>query len=69
MLPSRNLIAASTFQAQNFIKNEFLYGLYLASKVKADKNNAKVFRTKDDVIKAFNRGELSASNSVKILEK
>jgi len=69
MLPSRNLLSASTFQAQNFIKNEFLYGLYLASKAKADKNNAKVFRTKNDAIVAFNRGELSASDSIKILEK
>jgi DNA-directed RNA polymerase beta subunit len=67
MLPSRNLISASTFQAQNFIKNEFLYGLYLASKQAPDKHNAKVFRSKDDVIKAFNRGELSPTDTVKIL--
>ena len=67
MLPSRNLLSAATFQAQPFIKNEFLYGLYLASKNKADKQNAKVFSTKEDVIKAFNRGELSATDSVKII--
>ena len=67
MLPSRNLLSAATFQAQPFIKNEFLYGLYLASKQRPDKDNAKVFRTKDDVIRAFNRGELSPTDTVKIV--
>ena len=69
MLPSRNLMSAATFQAQPFIKNEFLYGLYLASKRPPDKSNVKVFQTKDDVIKAFNRGELSPTDTVKILGK
>ena len=68
MLPSRNLLSAATFQAQPFIKNEFLYGLYLASRQKADKNLAKTFRTRDDAIKAFNRGEIAATDTVRILE-
>jgi DNA-directed RNA polymerase beta subunit len=68
MLPSRNLLSAATFQAQPFIKNEFLYGLYLASRQKADKNVAKTFRTRDDAIKAFNRGEIAATDTVRILE-
>jgi DNA-directed RNA polymerase subunit beta' len=68
MLPSRNLLSAATFQASPFIKNEFLYGLYLASKQKPNKDNIKVFRTKEDVIKAFNRGELSPTDTVKIVE-
>jgi len=68
MLPSRNLLSAATFQAQPFIKNEFLYGLYLASRQKADKNVAKTFRTREDAIKAFNRGEVSATDTVRILE-
>ena len=67
MLPSRNLLSAATFQAQPFIKNEFLYGLYLASKQQPDRQNAKVFRTREDVIKAFNRGELSPTDTVKIV--
>jgi len=67
MLPSRNLLSAATFQTMPFIKNEFLYGLYLASKGQANKDNVKVFRSKDDVIKAFNRGELDPSDTVKIL--
>ena len=67
MLPSRNLLSAATFQAQPFIKNEFLYGLYLASKNSPDKNNVKTFRTKEDAIKAFNRGELKATDTVRIL--
>jgi DNA-directed RNA polymerase subunit beta' len=67
MLPSRNLLSAATFQAHPFIKNEFLYGLFLASKDRADKKNIKTFRTKDDVIKAFNRGEVNASDTVKII--
>ena len=68
MLPSRNLLSAATFQAQPFVKNEFLYGLYLASRQKADKNVAKTFRTRDDAIKAFNRGEIAATDTVRILE-
>ena len=68
MLPSRNLLSAATFQAQPFIKNEFLYGLYLASKQAPDKSNAKVFRSKEDVIKAFNRGELSPTDTVRIVQ-
>jgi DNA-directed RNA polymerase subunit beta' len=67
MLPSRNLLSAATFQAHPFIKNEFLYGLFLASKDRADKKNIKTFRTKDDVIRAFNRGELNANDTVKIV--
>lgn len=67
MLPSRNLLSASNFQAHPFIKNEFLYGLFLASKDRADKKNVKTFRTKDDVIRAFNRGELNADDTVKIV--
>ena len=68
MLPSRNLLSAATFQAMPFIKNEFLYGLYLASKNKADKGTAKTFRTKEDAIKAFNRGELKSTDSIKLLD-
>ena len=67
MLPSRNLLSASTFKAHNFIKNEFLYGLFLASRGQVDKTNIKSFRTKDDVIKAFNRGEIAATDTVKII--
>jgi DNA-directed RNA polymerase beta subunit len=67
MLPSRNLLSAATFQAHPFIKNEFLYGLFLASKDRADKKNVKAFRTKDDVIRAFNRGDLNANDTVKIV--
>lgn len=68
MLPSRNLLSAATMQAQPFIKNEFLYGLFLASRKQADKNNVKTFRSKEDVLKAFNRGEIDATDTVRIVE-
>lgn len=67
MLPSRNLLSAASFQAHPFIKNEFLYGLFLASKNAPDKKNIKTFRTKDDVIRAFNRGEVGPNDTVKIV--
>ena len=67
MLPSRNLLSAATFQTMPFIKNEFLFGLHLASKAQVDKNNVKVFRSKEDVIKAFNRGEVAPTDTVKII--
>ena len=68
MLPSRNLLTAGSFKAHKFIQNEFLLGLYLASSPKVKKKADKVFETREDAIKAYNRGELSVSDTISILK-
>ena len=68
MLPSRNVLSSKNFKAPKFISNEFLLGLYLASSGKAKAKAAKVFETREDVIKAFNRGELNVDDTVEILK-
>jgi DNA-directed RNA polymerase subunit beta' len=68
MLPSRNLLEASSFKAQKFIQHEFLLGLHLASSAKAKQRAKKVFETRGDAIKAFNRGEVGITDTVEILK-
>jgi DNA-directed RNA polymerase subunit beta len=68
MLPSRNVLSAKDFKAPKFISNEFLLGLYLASSGKAKGKAKKVFETREDVIKAFNRGDIDVSDIVEILK-
>ena len=68
MMPSRNLIAASTLKAHKFIQNEYLLGLYLASSPKAKRKAKKAFETREDAIKAFNRGEIDISDTIEIIK-
>ncbi len=65
MLPSRNLRAASNFQTHYIPRNEFLMGLYLASTAKNDRP-ARIFRSREDVIRAYQRGELDLGDRVNI---
>ena len=70
MLPSRNVLAAKNFESPKFIANEFLLGLNLATAPSAGKKRAKkTFETKEDVVKAFNRGELNADDVVEIIRR
>jgi DNA-directed RNA polymerase beta subunit len=68
MLPSRNILAAKSFKAPKFISNEYLLGLYLASSPKVKKKADKVFETREDAIKAYNRGELGVEDTVEIIK-
>jgi DNA-directed RNA polymerase subunit beta' len=62
MLPSRNLLAVSDFDVHYFPRQEFLHGLFLASTSKGKRT--KTFMSKDDVLKAYRRGELSVGDAV-----
>jgi hypothetical protein len=63
MMPSRNLLAVSDFDVHYFPRQEFLHGLHLASTARR-KGTAKNFVSKEDIIKAYNRGELSVGDTV-----
>ena len=68
MLPSRNILAAKSFKAPSYISNEYLLGLYLASSPKPSRKAKKSFETREDAIKAYNRGELKVSDTIEILK-
>jgi DNA-directed RNA polymerase beta subunit len=63
MLPSKNLKAVRDFKVHYLPRQEFLMGLYLASTAKNDKK-PRVFASKEDVIKAHQRGEISIADPV-----
>jgi DNA-directed RNA polymerase subunit beta' len=66
MLPSRNLLAASSFKAHQLPKNEYAGGLYSASTLTSDKR-PRVFATKADALAAYRRGEINADQPVEIV--
>jgi len=68
MLPSRNILAAKSFKAPKYISNEYLLGLYLASSPKSKDKAKKSFETREDAIKAYNRGELKITDTIEILK-
>jgi len=63
MMPSRNLRAVRNFGVQYTPQNEFLMGLYLASKAD-NKNEHKVFANKKAVLDAWKRGELDVGDRI-----
>jgi hypothetical protein len=65
MMPSKQLFAANSFDVHYLPRQEYLHGLYLASK--QDDNGKKlprVFATTKDVLAAYRRGEISANDPV-----
>ena len=67
MLPSRNLLSTSDFDVHYVPKNEFLLGLYQASSGKI-KGAVKRFMSKQDVLDAFDRGEVSVDQPIEVLQ-
>jgi DNA-directed RNA polymerase beta subunit len=66
LLPSKNLLHPASFDVHLLPSQEYLAGLYLASQ--PDKaRQTRVFATKEDVLKAYKRGEISVRDPVKIL--
>jgi DNA-directed RNA polymerase beta subunit len=63
MMPSRNLRSVRNFGVQYTPKNEFLLGLYLASKAD-NKNEPKVFANKKAVMDAWKRGEIDVGDRI-----
>lgn len=64
MLPSRNLLSLTDFDVHYVPTQEFLLGLYQATK--GTKGPVLRYRSKQDVINAFERGELSPEQLVDI---
>lgn len=65
MLPSRNLISPKSFQPVLIPSNESALGLYGLS-TENKKNEAKKYKTEQDVVSAYRRGELEAGDNVEI---
>jgi DNA-directed RNA polymerase subunit beta' len=66
MLPSRNLLAASSFKAHQLPRNAYAGGLYSASTARSDKR-PRVFATKADAMAAYRRGEINVDQPVEIV--
>lgn len=72
MMPSRALLSPRDFKsAVHKPGQDHALGLYLASQGNSDKvkQRAKIFRSSDEVRKAFSRGEIDASTNVIVLDK
>jgi DNA-directed RNA polymerase subunit beta' len=66
MLPSRNLLAVSSFKAHQLPRNAYAGGLYSASTARSDKR-PRVFATKADAMAAYRRGEINVDQPVEIV--
>jgi hypothetical protein len=67
MLPSTNLYAVQDFGVHLIPKQEFLLGLYLASRGKS-KKQPRIFNLPTDVIRAYNRGEVQLTDPVTVMK-
>ena len=66
MMPSHNLKAVRDFKVHYLPRNEFLMGLHLASTAKKDHGEPRLFRSKEDALAAYKRGEIELGDKVKI---
>jgi len=67
MLPSRNLFSARNFDVHMLPRQEFLHGLFSATRHRPDdKRPPRVFKSVGDVKQAYFRGEISADEPVTI---
>ena len=66
MLPSRNLFNPATLKSQILPLEEFSQGLYIASR--PGKGTPIRFRTKADMLRALNAGEIGYDTPVDILD-
>lgn len=68
MLPSKNLFAAASFKAHYVPQADFQTGVYLASSRIDRKAKPRIFRTKQEAIHAYRRGEIDVDTPVQIAE-
>ncbi len=68
LMPSKNLLSIHEFKAHYTPKNEFLLGLYLASKKQSDRQPT-VFASPDDVVRAYKRGEIDVDDPVILYDR
>ena len=68
LLPSRNLISPADFKTPMMMPSQtYALGLYLASTAKSE-SRPHVFRSREDALAAYRRGELRAGDNVRIQE-
>jgi DNA-directed RNA polymerase beta subunit len=67
MLPSRNLYSMNDFDVHYVPKQEYLLGLWQASTMKGKRSKQK-YLNKEDVIKAYKRGDLTADQVVEVMK-
>jgi len=65
MLPSNNLFSIKDFGVHYLPEQEYLHGLYLATKRKKKKSPT-VFSSKEEAVAAYRRGELGVDDPIKI---
>jgi DNA-directed RNA polymerase subunit beta len=68
MLPSKNLFAASSFKAHFVPQADFHTGVYLASSRVDKKAKPRVYKSHQDAINAYRRGEIDVDSPVHIVE-
>jgi len=68
MLPSKNLFATSTFRAHYVPNKDYQTGLYVASSRINNKSKPRVYRSKQDAMQAYRRGEIEVDTPVHIVE-
>jgi DNA-directed RNA polymerase beta' subunit len=68
MLPSKNLFAAASFKAHYVPQADFQTGVYLASSRIDKKAKPRIFRTKQEALHAYRRGEIDVDTPVNIVE-
>lgn len=68
MLPSKNLISPSDFKSPVHIPGqEYLGGLYRATTAKKEKSRPRIFRSKEEAIAAFQRGDIAEDDAIEIM--
>lgn len=68
MLPSKNLFAAASFKAHYVPQADFQTGVYLASSRVDKKAKPRVYKSHQDAINAYRRGEIDVDSPVHIVE-
>lgn len=68
MLPSKNLFATASFKAHYIPQADFQTGVYLATSRIDKKQKPRVFRSQQDAINAYRRGEIDVDTPVHIVE-
>jgi DNA-directed RNA polymerase subunit beta' len=68
MLPSKNLFSAASFKAHYVPNKDYQTGLYVASSRTNQKSRPHVYRTKQDAMAAYKRGEIGVDTRVHIVE-
>jgi DNA-directed RNA polymerase beta' subunit len=68
MMPSSNLLSTAQFKAHYVPRQEYVSGLYAATREAKKDVRPRTFRNKHDAIQAFDRGELDLTHPIEILE-